>query len=119
MLQRCTNPKNTSYHNYGGRGISVCERWNSFSLFLLDMGERPEGRTLDRIDNNGNYEPSNCRWATKKEQGYNRNTTKSSPELIIKIQEAYKLTNFSTWELAKQFNCSQNLIFRAIHTKVT
>lgn len=73
MIQRCTNPNNISYPDYGGRGIKVCKRWkNSFENFLADMGEAPEGYQTDRINNNGNYCKSNCRWATPKENSRNR-----------------------------------------------
>ena len=73
MKQRCNYESGNAYKSYGAKGIKVCERWaNSFDDFLADMGERPEGMTLDRIDSSGGYEPGNCRWATKKQQDRNR-----------------------------------------------
>lgn len=77
MLDRCSNPNNNSFKYYGGRGITVCDRWTDFENFLADMGNRPSrGHSIDRIDVNGNYEPSNCRWATASEQRRNRRDTR-------------------------------------------
>ena len=86
MWQRCTNSNIACWMRYGGRGIRVCDRWRNFQNFLSDMGGRPHGRTLDRIDGDGHYDPSNCRWATAKEQTENRKL-KSKPVVYIGIPD--------------------------------
>lgn len=88
MKDRCYNPNNRRFHDYGGRGITVCQLWiGSFSEFLKDMGSRPRGLTLERINNNGNYDPRNCIWATRKAQAnnnrHNRKLTKEGVSLTV------------------------------------
>ena len=72
IRQRCKNPNNSKYEYYGGRGISICKEWDDYAVFLMDMGERPDGLSIDRIDNDESYTKENCRWATAKEQAGNR-----------------------------------------------
>jgi hypothetical protein len=80
MIQRCTNPKHGQYMDYGGRGITVCEEWlASFNEFYRDMGKRPEGKTLDRPDNDGPYSPANCQWSTKEVQALNKRGSRKKP----------------------------------------
>jgi len=93
MRHRCNNPADRGWHRYGGRGISVCERWQSFENFRADMGERPVGMSLDRLDNDGNYEPSNCRWATPRQQI--QNSSRFQP-----LTHAGKTMSRREWEIS-------------------
>ncbi len=88
MLARCTSKTHANYGNYGGRGISICSRWSlSYEAFYCDMGPRPSPKhSIDRIDNDGNYEPGNCRWATSGIQSRNRRTTKLTEQMVRHIR---------------------------------
>lgn len=102
MMQRCYNENNPSYHNYGGRGIKVCERWHNYSSFIKDIGNRPKGGTLDRINNNGNYEPKNCRWVDMKTQQNNRRNNR----IIVHNGKEYTVS-----ELARIYGVEREILF--------
>lgn len=104
MIARCTLPSNPAFKHYKKRGIKVCKRWSKFVTFLADMGVRPSGKrryTLERIDNDGNYEPNNCRWATWREQGNNR---------ITNILFWYKGKQFTLANLARETGVGKELL---------
>ena len=90
MMRRTTHKNDPRYADWGGRGITVCERWRKFENFAADMGTKPPGTTLDRIDNDGNYEPGNCRWATPAQQARNQRRAKLSPQKIEEIRNLYE-----------------------------
>jgi hypothetical protein len=116
MLSRCYNPKATGYKRYGGRGIRVCRQWrHSFKNFLADMGTRPVGTTLDRVNPNGNYTRRNCRWRTPAQQQQNTRRTKLSALKVRTIRQAAPYFSFK--ELATEYGVSANWIGRVVAGK--
>lgn len=113
MVRRCCHPKDVGFKHYGGRGISVCERWLNFKSFKSDMGVKPSlSHSLDRVDPNGNYEPSNCRWATQEQQNLNKRSVKTflnGKKITLKtISEEYKIsTDFVNAKLADGYSIEQ------------
>lgn len=87
MIERCRNPNHPRFQDWGGRGIRVCERWSVFENFLSDMGEPPNGLEIDRIDNDGNYEPGNCRWTDRKTQMRNTRVVRLTADIAASIRD--------------------------------
>lgn len=119
MIKRCYNPKTKNYHRYGGRGIKICDRWRHFfENFLEDMGKRPfTGAQIDRINNDGNYEPSNCEWVTNKENTRHTSTTKLSMEKANIIRNIYSKGELLQKEIAIMYGVSKYTISDVIRNK--
>lgn len=114
MRSRCRNPNAAGYQNYGGRGITVCPQWETFAGFLADMGPRPVGMSLDRIDTNGNYEPGNCRWATHTQQMQNRRTC--IPDDVRAAIAEYAGTAIPYDHIARKYNVPRSSVRRILRT---
>lgn len=106
MIQRCENPHNISYKNYGGKGIKVCDEWHNFKSFYRDMGKRRVGTTLDRIDVNGDYEQKNCRWATSEQQHNNMTTN------VYYMIDGEKMT---LSQISRKYNISRSNLANKIY----
>ena len=122
IRQRCLNKKNKQYNFYGGRGIKICKRWDKFENFLSDMGNRPKLKSLDRINNDGDYKPSNCRWATKKEQALNRRSNvylkyKGESKTISEWAEFAGFKFDTLWMRLKRGHTIKEAIERKLYSK--
>ncbi len=120
IKDRCHNKKNSRYYRYGVRGIVICDRWkNSFIAFFKDMGAKPFPKAeIDRIDNDGNYEPGNCRWVSHTKNNRNRTTIKLTTEKADEIRKRYKLDNITHKELGLVYGISRRTIGHIIQRKI-
>jgi hypothetical protein len=118
MINRCTDPENEKYPRYGGRGILVCERWLDFASFLADMGEAPPGTQIDRLHYDGNYEKSNCRWASRAEQMNNMSTNRpiAFNGVTRNLEEWSRLVGVTSSVIRKRLNRGWS-VERALFTK--
>lgn len=121
MIARCENPKEPAYSDYGGRGVTICDRWHSFEAFFEDMGERPGSLTLDRIDNAGNYAPGNCRWATRIQQARNKRSNRllTYKGETLPLSEWAERVGVSDVTLWARLNVYKWTLERALTTKVS
>lgn len=119
MKKRCYNRNYDEFHNYGGRGIKVCDRWrNSFSAFYQDMGSRPtKNHQIDRINNDGDYEPDNCHWVLPRTNASNRRTTKLDQNKVDQIRKLYRAGNVTQKNLAKKFGVTRDTISKIVRGK--
>ncbi len=115
MRNRCNNPNGQDWRYYGGKGVTICSRWDEFALFAADVGPHPgSGWTLDRIDGAGNYEPSNVRWARQKTQNQNRVSNQLNQQLAVEIRDIYSQGKLSQGQLAVLFGVSKNAICKLV-----
>lgn len=113
MKERCLNPNNKDYIYYGGRDIKVCDRWlNSFENFYSDIGPRPKGNSIERLNNDGNYEPSNCIWADKTTQARNQRTTVLNKDLVRELRRLKQSHTYK--QLSEMFGINKNTIQQAV-----
>jgi hypothetical protein len=114
MRERCDNPRNKDFPDYGGRGIRVCDRWRSYENFLADLGERPPGTSIDRIDNNKGYEIGNVHWASSAQQAQNRRSTKLSVDVARSIRARH--SNGETLaSIARDVGVSRTMVRNVVH----